>query len=119
VGSVDLDPAHARSYFIQLRLNHGPALEGDVRVLTAPDHEELALDVGGAGEGVVLHAGSEGGFVEVGGVEADGAEDLGVEGGAEGEVAADADAHDADLAVAVGAGEEVVDDGFGVSVVTG
>ena len=119
VGSVDFDPAHAGPYLVELGLDHRPALEGDVRVLAAPDHEELSLDISGAGEGVVVHAGSERGLVEVGGVEADGAEDLGVEGGAEGEVAADADTHATDFAVAVGAGEEVVDDGAGVSVVAG
>jgi hypothetical protein len=81
------------------------AFEGDVGVLAAPDHEELALDVGGAGEGVVVHACAEAAFVDVGGVEAGGGEDVGVHGGAEGEVAADADAHGAELAGAVGAGE--------------
>ena len=56
-------------------------------------------------------------FVDVGGVEAGGGEDVGVHGGAEGEMAADADAHGAEFAGAVGAGGEVVEDGAGVGVV--
>ena len=44
----------------------------DVRVLTAPDHEQFAVDVVGAGEGVVVHAFAEAAFVDVGGVEAGG-----------------------------------------------
>jgi hypothetical protein len=119
VGSVDLDPAHPSFDAVEAGLDLEAAFEGDVGILAAPDHEEFALDVGGAGEGVVLHAGAEGGFVEVGGVEADGSEDLGVEGGAKGEVSADADAHDADFAVAVGARKQMVDDGARVGVVAG
>ena len=77
------------------------------------------MDVGGAGEGVVVHAFAEAALVDVGGVEAGGGEDVGVHGGAEGEVAADADAHGAEFAGAVGAGGEVVEDGAGVGVVAG
>ncbi len=87
-----------------------------MRVLAAPDHEEFAVDVGGAVEGVVA-ALAERAFVDVGGVEAGGGEDFGVHGGAEGEMAADADAHGSDAAGAVGAGFEVVDGGAGVGVV--
>ena len=55
--------------------------------------------------------------MDVGGVEAGGGDDIGVHGGAEGEVATDADAHRAEFAGAVGAGGEVVEDGAGVGVV--
>ncbi len=58
-------------------------------------------------------------FVDVGGVEAGGGEDAGIHGGAEGEVAADADSHGAEFSGAVGAGGEVVEDGAGVGVVAG
>ncbi len=86
-------------------------------VLTAPDHEELAFDFGGALKRVVLHAFAEAAFVDVGGVEAGGGPDVRVHGGAEGEVAADTDAHGAKFAGAVGAGDEMVEDGAGVGVV--
>src|SRR6266550_6649469 len=56
-------------------------------------------------------------FVNVGGVEAGGGLDVGVHGGAEGEVAADADAHGAEVAGAVGTCGEVVEDGAGIGVV--
>ena len=93
------------------------AFGGDVRVLSAPDHEQFAFDVLGAFERVVVHAFAEAAFVDVGGVEAGGGHDVGVHGGAEGEVAADADAHRAEFAGAVGAGGEMVEDGAGVGVV--
>jgi hypothetical protein len=57
--------------------------------------------------------------VDVGGVEADGAGDFGVHRGAEGEMAAHADAHRADLAGAVRTREDVGDCGAGVGVVGG
>jgi hypothetical protein len=117
VGSVDLVPAEAGAKFVESGEDLHAAFEGDVGVLTAPDHEEFPLDVFGALEGVVVHALAEAAFVDVGGVEAGGGRDVGVHGGAEGEVAADADAHGAEVAGAVGAGFEVVEDGSGVGVV--
>jgi hypothetical protein len=119
VGAVDLVPAEARAELVEAGEHLHAAFEGDVRVLAAPDHEEFAVDVGGALEGVVVHAFAEAALVDVGGVEAGGAEDVGVHGGAEGEVAADADAHRAEVAGAVGARGEVVEDGAGVGVVAG
>ena len=95
------------------------AFGGDVGVLPAPDHEEFALNVFGSVEGVVVHAFAEAALVDVGGVEAGGGEDAGGHCGAEGEVSADADAHGAEFAGAVGAGGEVVEDGVGVGVVGG
>ena len=117
VGSVDLVPGEASAEFVEAGEDGHAAFGGDVGVLAAPDHEELAFDFGGALEGVVVHAFAEAVFVDVGGVEAGGGEDVGVHGGAEGEVAADADAHGAEFAGAVGAGGEVVEDGAGVGVV--
>jgi len=90
-----------------------------VRVLAAPHHEEFALNVFGALEGVVGQAFAEATFVDVGGVEAGGGEDVGMEGGAEGEMAPDADAEGSEFAGTVGAGGEMVEDGAGISVVAG
>ncbi len=57
--------------------------------------------------------------MNVGGVEANGGAHIGLHGAAEGEVAADADAHRAEFAGAVGAGFQVVEHGAGVGVVAG
>jgi hypothetical protein len=119
VGPVDLVPAEAGAEFVEAGEDLHAAFEGDVGVLSAPDHEEFAVDVFGALEGVVVHALAEAALVDVGGVEACGGFDVGVHGGAEGEVAADADAHGAEVTGAVGAGAEVVEDGAGVCVVGG
>jgi len=83
VGSVDLVPTELLFEFVKAGEDGRAAFEGDVRVLASPDHEEFALDVGGPSEGVVA-AFAEGAFVNVGGVEAGGGEDVGVHGGAEG-----------------------------------
>ena len=91
----------------------------DVRVLASPGHEEFALNIRGAGEGVVLLAFAERAGVNVGRVKADRAAYFGVHGGAEGEMAAHADAHGADLPGAVGPLLQVGDDCASVSVIGG
>jgi len=107
VGSVDLVPAELFLELVETGEDGHAAFEGDVRVLAAPDHEELAVDVCGAVEGVVSVFAKRA-FVDVGGVEAGGGEDIGVHGSTEGEVAADADAHGSEMAGAVRAGFEMV-----------
>ena len=117
VGAVDLLPGETGAKFVEAGEDGHAAFGGDVGVLSAPDHEELALDFGGALEGVVVHAFAEAVLVDVGSVEAGGGLDVGVHGGAEGEMAADADAHGAKFAGAVVAGGEVVENGAGIGVV--
>jgi hypothetical protein len=90
-----------------------------MRILTAPDHQHFALNFADAIEGVVFHALAEASLVDVGGVEAGGGENAGIHGGAEGEVAADADADCAEFVGAVGARFEMREDGAGVGVVAG
>src|ERR1700722_12071679 len=70
VGAVDLAPAEAGVKFVEAGEDLHAAFKGDVGVLTAPDHEEFALDVFGALEGVVVHAFAEAALMDVGGVEA-------------------------------------------------
>ena len=117
VCSVDFVPAYFLIELVEAGEDLHAAFGGDVGVLAAPDHEEFALDVFGALEGVVGHAFAEAALVDVCGVEAGGGDNFGLHGTAEGQVAADADAHGADVAGAVGAGFEVGDDGTGVVVV--
>jgi hypothetical protein len=119
VGSVDLVPIEPGSYFVETLEDFHTAFGGDVRILATPDHEEFALDLAGASHGVVLHAFAETAFVNVGGIEADGAVDAGIHGGAEGEVASHADAHDAETASAVGAFGEMSQHGAGIVIIGG
>ncbi len=118
VGAVDLVPGEACAEFIEAREDGHAAFGGDVGVLATPDHEEFTLDVFRAIEGVVS-AFTEGAFMDVSGVEAGRGEDVGIHCGAEGEVAANADAHGSEMTGAVGAGFEVVECGAGVGVVAG
>ena len=85
----------------------------------AEDHDELAFDVAGAGEGVVAFAGPERVAVDVGSEVADGGADPWVERAAVGEVAAEAHACCADAACACWKGEQGVDGEGGVFVVCG
>ena len=73
---------------------------GNVRILTAPDQRQLAADLAAAGQRVGASPLAEGAGVEVGRIEAGGGQDLGVERGAKGEMAADAEADRADPTVA-------------------
>jgi hypothetical protein len=118
MGAVDLVPGEGCAEFVEASEDGHSALGGDVRVLAAPDHEEFTLDVFGAFEGVIS-AFAEGAFMDIGGVEAGRGEDIGIHCGAEGEVAADADAHRSEVAGAVWPGFEVVERGAGVGVVAG
>ncbi len=83
-------------------VNNSAAFAGDVGVLAAENHQHFAVNFRDSVEGVVFHAFAEGSFVDVGGVEAGGGQHAGIHGGAEGEMAADADADGAELAGAVG-----------------
>lgn len=119
VGGVEFVPREIRAGGGERGVNLGAAFGGNVRVLTTPDHEELAFDFRNTVEGVVVHALTECALVDVGGVEASRGEDVRVHRGAEGEMAAEADAEGAEFAGAVRVGGEVVEDGAGVGVVGG
>src|SRR3984885_12167686 len=123
VGSVDLVPAVAETLLdaqlVEAREDPAAVVERDVRVLAAPDHEEVAPDVGGASERIVAFALAQRAPRDVSGVEADRAGDVGLHRGAEGEVAAQADAEGAEFAGAVRARGEVVERGAGVGVIAG
>src|SRR5436190_20784911 len=85
----------------QRGMNFRTALRGDVRILAAPDHQQLAFDLPDAVERVVVHAFSEAPLVDIGRVKAGRRENLRIHRGAESQMAPDADAHDANAARAV------------------
>ena len=116
VGAVEFVPRKICAGGGEGGVNFGAAFGGYVRVLAAPDHEQLGLYFRDAGKGAVVHAGAEGAFVDIGRVETGGGEHVGIHRGAEGEVAADADADDAEGARARGVGLEEIEDGAGVGV---
>src|SRR5262245_2246126 len=68
------------------------AFLGNVRILPAPDHGDLALDLRDAVQGIVPLALAQAALVDVSGIEADRRLDLRVHGAAEAQVPAQADA---------------------------
>ncbi len=95
----------------------GPAVGGDVGVGGAEDHLQVAADRPGPGEGAGVGVGAELAVVDAGAVEAGRGADVGLQGGAEGEVAAEAEAAGGELAGGdggVGGGE--VEEGADVGV---
>lgn len=101
VGGVELIPGEVNAGGGECLIDQGAAFGRHVRVLAAKDEHQLAAQLGGAGEGVVIEAGAEAVFVQIGGIKAGGGGDLGFQGGAVGEMAADARAEGAE---ATGAG---------------
>ena len=119
VRAIDFMPLKARVNFIEAVEERHAAIRGDVRVLAAPGHEELALDVSRSGERVVVLALAEGAGVQVSGIEADRSSNLRVHGAAKGEMTAEADAYGSQFARAVEVGSKPGDKGGGVGVVGG
>ena len=117
VGTVDFVPAETCAEFVEPGENFETAFERYVGILATPYHEEFAFDIGSTLEGIVTHAFAEAAFVNVGRVEACGGDDFGIHGCAEGEMAADTDAHSSDTTSAVGAQFEVLDDGASIVIV--
>jgi hypothetical protein len=93
VCAVDVVPGETCTQLVETGEDLHTSFRGDVWILTAPNHEQLAFNFRGALKGVVMHAFAEAAFVDIGGVETGGGLDVGVHGGAEGKVAANADAH--------------------------
>ena len=110
-------PVETQAELVEASEHLHAAFERDVRVLPAPDHEQFAMDVFGGFERIVVHAFAEAALMDVGSVETGGAENIGVHGGAEGKVTADADAKGAELAGAVGACTKMIEDCACVGVV--
>src|SRR5688572_13054635 len=102
MGAVELVPSEVCSRGREGGVDFGATFAGNVRVLAAPDHHELAFNVRNSGEGVVGLAFPEAALVDIGGVETSGGGDPGNHGRAEREVAAETDAHGADATAAAG-----------------
>ena len=107
--SVELVPGEMDAGLVEGVVDQASARGFDVAVLAPPHHHQLALDLLDAVEGVRVAALAEAAAMDVGPVEADGGLDVLVERAAEREVPAEADAHGAEVAVAVVAGFEVVE----------
>src|SRR5207237_2725852 len=93
VGGVELVPGEARAHLFQARLNKVAALQRNVGILPPPNVQQLALDVAGAGERIVVHAFAQAVLVNIGSVETGGGSHLRIHGSAKRQMPADADAH--------------------------
>ena len=117
VGAVEFVPLKKGPSGFERRVDDEAAFERDVGVLASPVHEKLALNLGYAIEGVVVHAFSKAAFVNIRGVKAGGGKNVRIHGRAKGEMAADADAHRAEFARAGRMRFQVVERGAGVVIV--
>jgi hypothetical protein len=113
---VHLVPGERHTGLGQTLADLHAACLGHVGILPAPDHQQLARDVFGAGERIVA-AEAEALLVQIGRVKAGRRADAGIEGGAVREMAADADAEREEPPVDVGAREQMVEHGPGIVVV--
>src|SRR4029453_6032320 len=115
--AVHLHPREAGSGVLERGVNGLAALTRDVRILAAPDHQQLAAKLPDPVERVVIHTLPETALVDIGGVEAGRCPDIGIEGGTEGKMTTDADPDRPELAGARGVVGEKVQGGTGVRVV--
>src|SRR5271170_2371752 len=70
VSSVDFIPTELRADFIETGQHDCAAFERGMRVLASPDHQQLALDVLGTLERIVVHALAQAALVYIGCIEA-------------------------------------------------
>src|SRR3954451_22403890 len=92
---VDFDPLKTGADLLEARMNQCSAFDRYMRVLAAPDVQQLPFDLARTFERVILHSLAEPVPVDIGRVEAGGGEHVGIHCGAEGEMSANADPHDA------------------------
>ena len=115
--AVHLHPREASAGVFERSVDALAALTRYVRILAAPDHQQLAANLPDPAQRVVIHTLAEAGLVDIGGVETSRGPDIGIEGGTEGKMAADTDPDRPQLAGARGVVGEKVEDGTGVRVV--
>ncbi len=119
MSGVDFVPGVEDVRFLKPGTDLIAASEWDMRVLATEDHEQFAMHFVCTLQGIVVLVIAECGCVDVGCVKASRGADIGLHGGAEGEVAAEADAHDPKLAVAGRHRGEVVESCASVGVIRG
>ena len=115
--AVHFHPREAGSRVFESGVDALAALTRDMRILAAPDHQQLAANLPDPVQRVIVHTLAETALVDIGGVEAGRCPDIGIEGGTEGKMAADTDPDRPELAGARGVVGEKVEDGTGVRVV--
>ena len=98
VGPVHFVPSEVQAGLVEASPNSGTALQGNMGILPAPEEQEFARYLGGARQGVIALALAKGARVDVGGIETDGGRDVRLHRRPEGQVAAEADAEDAEFA---------------------
>src|SRR6266853_1330049 len=108
MSAVHLMPTELRVHLIQSGQHPHPAFQRDVRVLSAPDHQQLAIDVLRTLQRIVLHSFAEAALMDIGCIEARGPQHVGIHGRAECEMTTDADAQGPKLTSAIWAPLQMV-----------
>jgi hypothetical protein len=117
VGAVDLDPLVVGSNFVEASEDLPSSFERNMGVLSAPDVEQFTLDLGSAGQRVILLSGTEGARVNVCRVETDRCAYLGVHCRPEGKMSPEANANHAKVPVAFGHSSHMMQQGARVVIV--
>jgi len=118
MGRVELMPLQEQAGIVHRIVDEPTPLARDVGGLPAPDHQHLARGLVHPVERIVVHAPPQAALVDVRRVKADVRQDVQIQGRPAGQVAADADAHDAQFAGAARVGLQVVQRGAGGGVIT-
>ncbi len=124
MGGVEFQPLVMRARLFECSVDLPASFKGDVRILPAPHHEELAVDRAffRPFEGIIRHAEPQTArvrlkFVDVGCVKADPRADFGMETGSEVQMTADANSEGAKFAGAEGVLLQETNDGGGIGII--
>ena len=98
---VELMPLKVRSGITECVVDQSPSLAGNVWVLPAPDHQQLARDLPDAIQAVVVHALPQSALVDVGCVEAGGGKHIRLHRSAKRQMSPNAHPHHTQLARAM------------------
>ena len=90
MGTVEFVPSEVGPGGVQGGVDFLPTFEGNMGILSAPEHEQFASDFWNVFKGVVVHPMAEAAFVNIGRVKTNGGEHGGIHGRAEGQMTADA-----------------------------
>jgi hypothetical protein len=116
MGCIDFVPGEVRANFFETGFDRISSLEGDMRVLPAPEMQQLSFDFAGSGKRIVILALAETVRVDIGRIKASCRQNMRIHGGPECQMPADADTHRAQPARAVFKRTQVVQRGPGILV---
>ena len=115
--AVHFMPGEPRPGITQGVVDQLSAFAWNVRVLTAPDHQQFAMNILDAVKGIIMCSLPQAALVNIGGIKADAREHIGIHGGAKREMSSDANADGAQLACAVASILEIVQHRASIGIV--